>query len=166
MRKNVFIFGSLAGLIITANMVYWSTVCTNNPEFESNDALGYAGMIISFSFIFFGIKNYRDKQNDGVITFGQGFRMGFFMALIASTIYVGVWLIHYHFFVPEFVDQYIHHVLYEAKLKVWRKGKSSKKHRIWRDSKRCIRISSLSFLLAIARSFPLQQLSPSSVLLY
>ena len=127
MRKNVLIFGSLAGLIITANMVYWSTVCTNNPEFESNDALGYAGMIISFSFIFFGIKNYRDKQNDGVITFGQAFKMGFLMALVASTMYVGVWLIHYHLFVPGFIDQYIHHVLYEAKLKGLAEGEIEQK---------------------------------------
>ena len=117
MRKNILIFGSLAGLIITSNMVYWSTVCTNNPEFESNDTLGYAGMIIAFSFIFFGIKNFRDRQNDGVISFGQAFKMGFFMALVASTMYVGVWLIHYHFFVPDFIDSYEQHVLYEAKLK-------------------------------------------------
>ena len=117
MRNNILIFGSLAGLIITSNMVYWSTVCTTNPEFESNDTLGYAGMIIAFSFIFFGIKNYRDKHNDGAITFGQAFKLGFLMALVASTMYVGVWLIHYNFFVPDFIDSYGQHVLYEAKLK-------------------------------------------------
>lgn len=127
MRKNILIFGSLAGLIITSNMVYWSTVCTTNPEFESNDTLGYAGMIIAFSFIFFGIKNYRDKQNEGIITFGQAFKMGFLMALVASTMYVGVWLIHYNFFVPEFIDSYSQHVLYEAKLKGLTEGELEQK---------------------------------------
>ena len=117
MKKNLILFGSISGLIITANMVVMSTVCNNNPEFESNEVLGYAALIIAFSFIFFGIKNFRDKQNNGVITFGQAFKMGFFMALVASTMYVVVWLFYYYLFIPGFFDQYIQHVLYEARLK-------------------------------------------------
>ena len=112
MKKNILIFGSIVGLLLTANMIVMTIKCTNNPEFESNDVLGYSAMIIVFSFIFFGIKNFRDKQNNGVITFGQAFKMGFLMSLLASTIYVVVWLVHYNVFVPEFIDKYTHHVLY------------------------------------------------------
>ena len=117
MKKNILIFGSIVGLLLTANMIVMTIKCTNNPEFESNDVLGYSAMIIVFSFIFFGIKNFRDKQNNGVITFGQAFKMGFLMSLLASTIYVVVWLVHYNVFVPEFIDKYTHHVLYMGKLK-------------------------------------------------
>jgi len=155
MRKNVFIFGSIAGLIITSNMVYWSTVCTRNPEFESNDALGYAGMIIAFSFIFFGIKGYRDKQNEGVITFGQAFKMGFFMALVASTMYVAVWLIHYHFFVPGFMDSYVQHVLYEAKLKGLTEGELEQKAKEMAQFKEMYKNSLFVILVSYAEVLPI-----------
>lgn len=127
MKKNLIIFGSISGLLITANMVVMATKCNNNPQFESNEVLGYAALIVAFSFIFFGIKNFRDKQNDGVITFGQAFKMGFFMALVASTMYVVVWLFYYYLFIPGYFDQYVQHVLYEARLKGLTEGEMTEK---------------------------------------
>ena len=68
--------------------------------------LGYTGMLVAFSFVFIGVKNYRDKQNDGVITFGKALKIGALISLIASTIYVGVWLIEYYCFYPDFMEKY------------------------------------------------------------
>ena len=127
MRKNILLFGSISGVIITSTGIIMATVCNNNPEFESNDVLGYAGLIVAFSFIFFGIKNFRDKHNNGIITFGHAFRMGFLMAVVASTMYVVVWLFYYYVFIPGFFDQYIQHVLYEAKLKGLTEGEIAEK---------------------------------------
>jgi uncharacterized protein YegL len=53
-----------------------------------------------------GIKNFRDKQNGGIITFGKGFLLGFMISLIASTMYVITWGIEFHFFMPDFIDKY------------------------------------------------------------
>jgi hypothetical protein len=115
MKKNVLVFGSIAGLIITTMMVFSAYECCTNPEMKSNDVIGYAGMIAAFSFIFIGIRNYRDKFNSGTITFGKAFLTGFYMSLVASTIYVGVWLIDYYVFIPDFLDKYIAHVMRETK---------------------------------------------------
>jgi hypothetical protein len=68
--------------------------------------IGFGSMIAAFSFIFVGIKNYRDKQNAGVITFGKAFLMGLLISLIASTMYVITWGIEYHYFLPDFMDKY------------------------------------------------------------
>jgi len=114
MKKNVLVFGSLIGIIFASFMVYAAAECYTNPDMESNDVAGYAGMIAVFSFIFIGVKNYRDKYNGGVITFGKAFKTGLYITLIASTIYVGVWLIDYYIFIPDFLDKYIPHVLKEA----------------------------------------------------
>ena len=117
MKKNVWVFGSIIGIIFACFMVYATSQCYTNPDFESNDVVGYAGMIAVFSFIFIGIKNYRDKYNGGVISFGKAFKTGFYITLIASTIYVSVWLIDYYIFIPDFLDKYIPHVLKEASRK-------------------------------------------------
>ncbi|MBA4055380.1 MAG: DUF4199 domain-containing protein [Marivirga sp.] len=116
MKKNVIVFGLISGLFITSMMVYTAAECYSNPEFRGNDVLGYAGMIAAFSFIFIGIRNYRNKYKNGLITFGEAFKTGLYISLIASTMYVVVWLIDYYIFIPGFLDQYINHVLYEARL--------------------------------------------------
>lgn len=115
MKKNVLIYGLLIGLIITTNMVFMVNLCMNNPEFESNDLLGYSAMIIVFSLIFFGIRNYRNNQLQGFISFGQAFKTGALIALIGATMYVVVWVFYYYLFVPDFLEKYIQHVLFQAK---------------------------------------------------
>lgn len=93
-------------------------MCYNNPErFESNEVVGYAAFILIFSLIFVGIKNYRDKYNNGVVTFGRAFKIGFFIALIASTMYTVVWLFEYYLFIPDFMDKFSEHVLWDARQK-------------------------------------------------
>jgi hypothetical protein len=115
MKKNVLVFGTISGVIITTMMLFACLECYTNPDMKSNDVLGYAGMIAAFSFIYIGIRNYRDKYNSGAITFGKAFKTGFYMSLVAATICVGIWLIDYYIFIPDFLDKYILHVLKEAK---------------------------------------------------
>ena len=116
MKRNTLLFGGIIGTILTGWMLYSAASCSANPEFESNDTIGYAAMVATFSFIFVGIKNYRDKQNGGIITFGRAFKLGFYISLFAATLYVVVWLIDYYIFLPDFIDSYTTHVLYQASL--------------------------------------------------
>jgi hypothetical protein len=114
MKRNVLIFGIITGLLISGSMLYGVFECYTNPEMQPNDVVGYAAMIAVFSLVFVGIKNYRDKYNSGIISFGQAFKTGLYITLIASGMYVVVWLIDYYLFVPDFMDKYIPHVLKEA----------------------------------------------------
>lgn len=114
MKKNVLTFGLISGLIITIMMVVTVAACYGNPDFEGNKVLGYAAMIIAFSLIFVGIRNFRDKYNNGLITFGKAFKIGLYITLIASSVYVIVWLIDYYLFVPDFMDRYTAQVLKAA----------------------------------------------------
>lgn len=115
MKKNVWLYGVIAGLIVTAMMVVTTILCYNNPDFESSMALGFATMFLAFAFIWVGIKNVRDKYNNGVITFGKAFKIGLYISLIASTMYVAVWLVEYYVFIPDFMEKYTAHVIKEAK---------------------------------------------------
>src|SRR6476620_5450732 len=110
--KNVNLkYGLIAGAIVTAFMVGGTVAMRNNPDFTGSMLLGYTGMLVAFFFVFLGIKNYRDKQNGGVISFGKALKIGMLISLIASTIYVGVWLIEYYCIFPDFMNKYSEAVL-------------------------------------------------------
>ncbi|MDR6967813.1 hypothetical protein J2X31_001825 [Flavobacterium arsenatis] len=116
MKKTILIFGSIAGIIVTTMMVFATYQCYNNQEnFEPSMVLGYLGMLLAFSFVFVGIRNFRNNYNGGVITFGKAFKVGFLIALVASIFYVGVWLIEYYYFIPDFMDKYIDFVINQSK---------------------------------------------------
>jgi len=111
MKRSILIFGLVLGTILCVNMVYTVDLCYKNPEFKGNDIIGYAAMVVIFSLTFFGIRNYRNKRLNGVISLGKAFKTGALIALFGATMYVVVWLFYYYLFVPDFLDKYIPHVL-------------------------------------------------------
>lgn len=114
MKKNIIIYGLIAGIVVALPMlivVNGMFDAQGNVDFDKSMLIGYASMLIAFSMVFVGIKNYRDKYNDGTITFGKAFKTGFYIVLIASTIYVATWLIDYFFFIPDFGEKYAAHML-------------------------------------------------------
>ncbi len=116
MKKSTLLFGLLAGGLVTAMMLYSSILCYSNPEFESNDFLGYTFLIAAFSFVFVGIKRYRDKHGNGSISFGKAFTTGLYITLIATGMYLGVWLVEYYVFMPDFLNNYTLHVLHMERI--------------------------------------------------
>ncbi|MEO0675255.1 MAG: DUF4199 domain-containing protein, partial [Pseudomonadota bacterium] len=86
-------YGSLAGI---------ATILTMIAGFERNDgkgwstsmAVGYLIMLVACSFIFFGVKRYRDIKQGGVITFWKALGLGTLMALMAGVCYVAIWEVY------------------------------------------------------------------------
>jgi hypothetical protein len=114
MKKNIIIYGLIAGLIVSILMlimVNYLSYCEGNVDYSTSMLLGYASMLLAFSLVFVGIRNYRNKYNQGVISFGKAFKIGILIALIASTLYVIAWLIDYYFFMPNFAEKYSTHML-------------------------------------------------------
>ena len=106
MKKTIWINGLIGGFIVTALMIVATILCYGNENFEGSMVLGYLGMLLAFSFVFVGVKNFRDKRNSGLISFGKAFKIGFLISLIASSMYVFVWLIEYYIFIPDFMEKY------------------------------------------------------------
>jgi len=118
MRKNIVIYGLTAGTLISifmlASMNYIS-YCEGNIDYETSMLIGYASMLVAFSLVYVGIRNFRDKYNGGVISFGKAFKIGILMVLIASTMYVVAWLIDCFFFIPDFGEKYAAKMLDDLK---------------------------------------------------
>ena len=116
MKKIVITCGLIAGLIVTSLMLASISGLLNNSEGGLGSMLlGYSSMIVAFSLIFVGVKNYRDKHNSGAITFGKSLKIGLLITLIASTIYVIIWQIDYYFFIPDFYEKYSAHIIHDMK---------------------------------------------------
>jgi len=115
MKKVILVYGIIAGLIVTGMMAFSTSYYCARGDFEGGLIYGYSAMIIAFSMIFVGIKSFRDKQNGGTINFGKAFKVGLFISLVASTIYVIGWLINYYCFMPDFMDKYAAVMISKAK---------------------------------------------------
>lgn len=110
MKKNILVFGTISGVIVATFMaISMALMASRTSESDHGNGsmiIGFASMAVAFSFVFVGIKNYRDKQNGGTISFGKAVLLGCLISLLASTIYVVTWAVEYHIFLPDFMDKY------------------------------------------------------------
>lgn len=107
MKKTVLNYGAIAAVITTTMMLISKTLHNRGGDSTGSEIIGFTGMFLAFIFIFLGIKNYRDKQNNGHISFGMAFKIGFLICFIASSTYVLTWMICSHYFFPDFMEKYV-----------------------------------------------------------
>ena len=84
MKNTVLKFGSyglLVGFIIFFIHLFFGI---NKLDNSTNEILGYISIFLSLSFIFFGIKHYRDKENDGFISLVQAIKIGVLIAVLVG----------------------------------------------------------------------------------
>jgi hypothetical protein len=106
MKRTVWVFGIIAGVILSVVIVV-SVPFMRDMTAESastNMFVGYAVQLLTFSLIFFAVKQYRDKHNGGLISFGKAFRIGLWISLIGAAFYVITWAIVYNTMLPNFMD--------------------------------------------------------------
>ena len=115
MKKTIWIYGLIAGFICSVWMFVGLLFMNGEAEMGGNEVMGYVIQIVAYVTIFVGLKNYRDKNGNGEISFAKAFKMGALMSLIAATIYVICWSIDYNFFVPDFGEKYAAYMLENAK---------------------------------------------------
>ena len=105
MKKVVVTFGVLSG-ILSAAMMFATVPFLDRIGFDRSVYVGYTAIVISFLFVYFGIRSYRDNVLGGHISFGRGFQAGILITLISCVFYVGSWLVLYYHVMPDFADKY------------------------------------------------------------
>jgi len=117
MKKTIWVCGIIAGIISVSWGVFGESLPADSLSLNTRLFLGYATMILAFSLIFVAIKNYRDNYNSGIISFRKALQIGLLITLIASTVYVVVWMIDFKYFVHDFGKKYIAQAVAEMKAK-------------------------------------------------
>ncbi|AUP79736.1 DUF4199 domain-containing protein [Flavivirga eckloniae] len=101
--KKFGLYGWLAGIICFLS----SILLTRSLSMSLQEVLGYVAMVASLSFVFFGIKHYRDKENEGVISLGKAIGIGTLISILTG---VGVGIADYIYTTlinPDFLTEYL-----------------------------------------------------------
>mgnify|MGYP001066648513 CR=1 FL=1 len=61
-------------------------------DYSTQEVIGYLTIFTSLSFIFFGIKHYRNEVNHGHVTFGKALLIGILISIIAA---IGIAIVDY-----------------------------------------------------------------------
>lgn len=100
-------YGLLTGMILFLAVLSLG----NGLSYSTQEILGYATMIASLSFIFFGIRHYRDSVNNGKVSLGKAIVIGVLISILVGigvgiTDYIYTTLVH-----PDFATDYLEHTL-------------------------------------------------------
>jgi hypothetical protein len=108
--KYALTYGLLSGFVIIVTMIL-GLALSGTGSFFSSEWFGYLVMLVALTFIFVGVKRYRDVERGGVIKFMPAFAMGLGIAVAAGVAYVTVWEIYLAMTDYKFMDEYIAGIL-------------------------------------------------------
>ncbi len=83
MRNTVLRYGVYSAITICV-LSFAGWFLGQHLDYSIQEVIGYTSMVVSLLFVFFGIKYFRDKENDGVISFGKALFIGILISLIAA----------------------------------------------------------------------------------
>ena len=116
MKRIVLTYGLIAGVIVGTMLVLSVPLHEQGIiDFNSGMVVGYTTMVIALSLVFFGIRNYRDTQAGGRISFGTGVKIGSLISLVASLMYCLAWEIAYHTIADDFTARMSEYYLDEKR---------------------------------------------------
>ncbi len=83
--KNTIKKYGLYGLLVGAT-IFMLHLVIGIDRFDSstNEIIGYISIFLSLSFIFFGIKHYRDQVNNGSVSIGKGISIGLLISVLVA----------------------------------------------------------------------------------
>lgn len=115
MKRAIWIYGLIGGLISVGWFLLSEQIFNIDISMDARLYCGYASIILGLCVIFVAIKNYRDNYNNGIVTFGKALSIGLLITLVASTVYVVIWLIDYTWFFPDYFDKYSSSIVADMK---------------------------------------------------
>lgn len=117
MKNVVLKYGLLsAAVMIAVFLIQWLFFA--DLDFGTSEILGYISMIVSLSFVYFGLRYYRDNVNNNVLSFGQGLKIGVLIILIPSLAFGLLDILYVTVINPDFLDDYYTQIVADMKEKL------------------------------------------------
>ncbi|OUR93957.1 hypothetical protein A9Q87_04420 [Flavobacteriales bacterium 34_180_T64] len=106
MKSTVLKYGSYGLIVGFIVFILHLTLGIKNLEYSTNEILGYISIFLSLSFIFFGIKHYRDRVNNGVVSIGKAIKIGLLISMLVGLGIAIADFIYTKFIDPSFFSNY------------------------------------------------------------
>jgi len=103
--RYALVYGLITGLVIMGVILGGSLLAPNAAIF-STVWFGYTVMVVAMTFLFVGVKRYRDVEKGGVIRFLPALGIGLAIGLVAVVTYVLIWEIYLAATHYAFIDLY------------------------------------------------------------
>ncbi len=115
MKNLVLKNGVYATLVLIGiHLISW-VLSGDQPNYEISEIIGYASMIICMVFVFLGIREYRNVELKGHMTFSQALGMGVLIALFPALAFGIYDIIYILYLEPDFTNEYFDYHLQEMK---------------------------------------------------
>lgn len=108
------IYGGLASFVLAA-FIAVTALLHDQVQWVATLTFGYSVMLVAMSFIFVGVKRYRDIECGGVIRFFPALGLALLIALIATIAYTLIWEMYLAATHYRFMDDYIASMLAKAR---------------------------------------------------
>ncbi len=106
MKSTVIKFGSYGLITGFAIFILHLVLGIKNFDYSTNEILGYTSILLSLSFIFFGLKYYRDKVNNGLLSLRKAITIGILISLLVGVGIAIADFVYTEFIDPEFFERY------------------------------------------------------------
>lgn len=113
MKKTILRYG-LYGIatIGLLSLLIWALV--DVVDNTTGEVIGYSSMVVSLLFVYFGIKHFRDKENNGMVSFAKALLIGILISLMVAVAFGILDLIYVKFVNPDFMNDYYAGMLEQA----------------------------------------------------
>lgn len=108
MKNTILRYGIWSALSIFVLFLV-SSLAFKNLNFTIQEIYGYISIIVSLSFVFFGIKHFRETKNSGLLSFGEGLFIGLSITLFASITFGIYNVVYVEYIDPNFMTEYYSH---------------------------------------------------------
>jgi hypothetical protein len=109
--KNTIIKHGVFSIITASALFFLALTLGKTFDYSTQEVIGYLSMVASLSFVYFGIKHFRDNENNGSVTFIKALLIG---VLISACAGIGFGIIDYIYTTqinPDFATEYLEKTL-------------------------------------------------------
>jgi len=113
MKRTILRFG-LYSAITTCILSFLIWALVDVVDNTTGEIIGYSSMVVSLIFVYFGIKHFRDKENNGFVSFGKALLIGVLISLMAALAFGILDIIYVKYINPDFMTDYYDGMLKQA----------------------------------------------------
>lgn len=104
MGRIILVYGVISGVTVALLMQLAIRLVPDGGT--TGMVVGFASMIVALSFVFIGVKRYRDVELGGIIRFWRALGVGFAIAAIGTFFYVAGWELYLYLTDYTYMDEF------------------------------------------------------------